>query len=147
MGLFNTTHIIQGKTDRVPYCKEVNITEKKAPTDESVRLLNEMQEKAQRNIISTIRIEENCLKAIVVYFQDDIEKDRVKYQIRFNLNGKDHIIDGHINIFELGTELLMSGLDQRSGIIVKALYKKYSELIMIELLEQSSDLIRELMKF
>lgn len=52
MGLFSTTHIHQSRTETrlVPYCREVK--EFKAPTDESIRLLNEMEQKAKQNIIA-----------------------------------------------------------------------------------------------
>src|SRR4051812_2071854 len=99
MNLFKSTHIHNHKTEHVPYVKEVKITEHKAPTDESVKLLNEMQEKAKKNIIATIHIEQNYLKAIVIYTQDDVVSGRMKYAIKFNLNGKDCNIEGHIDHF------------------------------------------------
>lgn len=40
--------------DRYPQDTTVNVTEKRAPTDESVRLLKEMEEAARNKVIETI---------------------------------------------------------------------------------------------
>ena len=143
MGLFSTTHIHQSRTEHVPYCKEVNITEKKAPTDESVRLLNEMQDKAQRNIIATIKIEENFLKAVAIYYRDEMVMDRITYHIRFKLNGKEYTIEDYIDIeYRQEISKLYMGLGHET--IFRALHKKFSEMVANELMKQSPDFLRSL---
>ena len=39
--MFDKSYITKGRTEYVPYEKSVTIIEKRAPTDESIRLLNE----------------------------------------------------------------------------------------------------------
>ena len=51
--------IINNFDNRTVFPGEINITEKRAPTDESVRLLNEMQNDALNNILCKISNEKN----------------------------------------------------------------------------------------
>lgn len=138
MGLFSTTHH-HTKTVSVPY--EKNITINRAPTDKSVQLLNEMQEKAQQNIIATIKIEQNFLRAVAIYFQDEIIKDRVIYHIKFELNGKEYQIKDYVDNFEWRKEISESYMGLGNEVIFKALHKKFSEMIAMELMKQSTDFL------
>lgn len=144
MGLFSTTHIHKSETEYVPYEKEVYITEKKAPTDESVRLLNEMQEKAQGNIIATIKIDENHLKAIVIYFRDNYIEDRMVYNIRFELNGKEFRVEGYIDKFEWRQETQKAYYGLGSEQVFGILHKKFSETITEYLMMQSPELLKQI---
>ena len=71
MGLFKTTNYYthKGGKEYVPYEKDVTIHEHRAPTDESVRLLNEFEEKARKNIIHKISVNENNLNAVSIIFK------------------------------------------------------------------------------
>ena len=144
MGLFSTTHHHHTKTVSVPYEKNVTVHEHKAPTDKSVELLNEMQEKAQRNIITTIKIEENFLKAVVIYYRDEMVMDRMTYHIRFELNGKEYMIEDHIDNFEWRQEMSKSYMGLGNEVIFRALHKKFSEMVANELMKQSPDFLRSL---
>lgn len=144
MGLFSTTHHHHTKTVSVPYEKNVTVHEHKAPTDKSVELLNEMQEKAQRNIIATIKIEENFLKAVVIYYRDEMVMDRMTYHIRFELNGKEYMIEDHIDNFEWRQEMSKSYMGLGNEVIFRALHKKFSEMVANELMKQSPDFLRSL---
>ena len=44
------------KTQHVPYAKEVNIQEHRAPTDQSIHLMNEMHTKAMDNIVAHLKL-------------------------------------------------------------------------------------------
>ena len=90
MGIFRTTYNITEQRVAPAYPQTVNVTEKRAPTDDSVRLLREMEEKATAQIVESYRIETNVLNGVVVIFlMDPADFDR-KAWIRFNLNGKDY---------------------------------------------------------
>jgi len=80
--LWTTNHIHPTKTEFVT--REVN--EHRAPTDESVRLLNEMQQKAAENLIRTAHIENTVLRDAIVMATQDVFGD---YEIafRFTVNG------------------------------------------------------------
>lgn len=142
MALFSTTHHHHTKTVSVPYEKNVTVNEHKAPTDKSVELLNEMQEKAQRNVIATIKIEENFLKAVAIYYRDEMIMDRMTYHIRFELNGKKYTIEDYIDKFEWRQEMSKSYMGLGHETIFRALHKKFSEMVANELMKQSPDFLR-----
>jgi hypothetical protein len=98
--MFNTTHIHQSHDRLVPYEKTVTITEKRAPTDHSIELLNEFQEKAKQNIIDTIVIDNNVMKAVALFFTTDILMDGRRYFLKFILNGKEYKASGEFNIID-----------------------------------------------
>jgi len=76
----------------VPYTKNVEVTEKRAPTDESIRLYKEMEEKAERNIINKEVFDDNVLNGIIAYVEYSAACFVVKAHIRFSLNGKNYHI-------------------------------------------------------
>jgi len=67
---------------------KMDVTEKRAPTDESVRLLNEMQQKAFDNVVSCIQLSNNQLKDITCWIYPDQYSFDERARIRFELNGK-----------------------------------------------------------
>ncbi len=99
MGLFSTTHN-HTNTVNVPYEKNVTVHEHKAPTDKSVELLNELEEKARKNIVYKTKIEQNYLKAIAIYYTDDLITNRIHFYIKFKLNGVKILISDYIDDFE-----------------------------------------------
>lgn len=135
MGLFNTTHIHNGKTELVPYCQKIEVNEKRAPTDESVRLLNEMQEKAKKNIISIIEIKENWIQAICIYYTDEAINNRLNFQMKFILNNNEYFIESHINKHDWNNEY-QGYLGLGSEIVYKKLIKRFSEAIADEMFKQ-----------
>lgn len=134
MTISNTTK------EYVPYTKEINVNVKevKAPTDESVSLLNQLQEKAKENIIKSVKVEENHLNGIIVAFVNDM-MGGIKIMMKFNLNGKEYIF-----------EEILSYLDSRNllsdeSIMYKKIYQKFSEVIVNELMKQS-DFLKDFRK-
>ena len=74
-----------GQTTFVPYVKE----EKRAPTDESVRLLKEMQDEALQSIVDRMHVEDNILNGDAVLFDDYLRGKKI-FLIKFKLNGKEY---------------------------------------------------------
>jgi len=146
MGLFSTTHHHTTKTVGIPYEKTVTVNEHRAATDESIRMLNEMQEKAKDNIIHTIKIEENYLKAIAVYYHDPLIIDRLEFYLKFKLNGKEYCINDHINKMDWRKEALTGYTGLGHEYIFKVLHKKFSEMIAEELMSQSPEFLSSITK-
>jgi hypothetical protein len=144
MGIFSTTHHYHTKTVSAPYEKSVTVHEHKAPTDKSVEVLNEMQEKARSNIIAAIKIEENFLKAVAIYYRDEMIVDRMTYHIRFELNGKEYTIEDHVDKFEWIEEISKSYIGLGHEVVFRALLKRFSEAVANELMRQSPDFLRNL---
>jgi len=132
----------------IPYTKEVNvkIEEKKAPTDESVRLLNEMMEKAQKNIIGSIKIDDNLLNIIGACFSTPPPLDKVLFQIRFKLNGKEYFIEEYIDKEEIRKVQLKATFDTEKQAVLEAVYKRICEIITLELIKQSPSFFQAIFK-
>lgn len=67
---------------------EIKVTEKRAPTDESVRLLNEMQKKAFDDIVECVQLTNNELTDATYWIYPDHYSFSQRARIRFKLNGK-----------------------------------------------------------
>jgi hypothetical protein len=83
--MFNKT-IIQ-PTKYIP--TEVHHHEHKAPTDESVRLLNEMQEKALSNTMLLFRVSNSHVDA-VIRVVDEVGNMQKIALIKYSINGCDY---------------------------------------------------------
>lgn len=144
MGLFSSTHHHHHKssTEYVPYEKKVTVHEHKAPTDQSIELLNEMTEKAKQNIVDSIHIKNNIIDCALIYFQDDITTDSLRYVVRFKLNGKEYKLDGRIERFELMEQ--GRAFHYRHEGVMMLVYKKYAEVIASELIRLTPDTTRAL---
>jgi hypothetical protein len=90
--MFNTYYMGQNNE-----CARVNVLvdEKKAPTDESIRMLMEMEKKAFENLIGRFDVNDNILKGSVFVFRD-VFTQSYKIVSRFNLNGKEFRIENQI---------------------------------------------------
>lgn len=80
-----------GRTYVVPGPRSVShhhtVTEKRAPTDESVRLLREMESAAEAQVLEAIRLTDNGFECVVHAMRDGPTDDTVLRAI-FSLNGK-----------------------------------------------------------
>jgi hypothetical protein len=96
MGLFST-HTHTHKTTLVPYEKSVTVHEHRAPTDASIRMLNEMQEKAKENILRSMIIDTNEMYGAVIFHQLSGIEGKVLWDAMFILNRKEIKLHGKIN--------------------------------------------------
>jgi hypothetical protein len=146
MGLFKTNHH-HHHTNNVPYTKNVKVTvnEHRAVTDKSVELLNEFQKKARENLIYSIDIDQNNLKAVVLYYKDDIMNHRVHFHVKFELNGVVTLVSDYVDKFDWEKELSKNSYDGfNNEIIFKVVHKKLSEMIALSLMQQSPDFINSI---
>jgi len=80
--MFDTYRVQQG-----PSSVDVRVTEKRAPTDESVRLLKEMEDEARAKVIESVRVQ-NCGIEAVIHRYDDPLACETKFAIIYTLNGE-----------------------------------------------------------
>ena len=81
--MFNRTYIHH--TDaRGP--SHISVEEKRAPTDESVRLLREMEDKAREQVVEAMRLTSASVEA-VVHRHDDPMDLKTHFKIHYKLNG------------------------------------------------------------
>lgn len=65
----------------------VNVTEKRAPTDESVRLLRDMEDRAEKKVLAAVRVE-NTAVDMVLHKKEDLNTGDTLYACIFKINGK-----------------------------------------------------------
>jgi hypothetical protein len=84
----NSPVFIPYPVERVEYVtRDVRITEQRAPTDESVRLLKELEEAARAKIYETFVLADNGFECRVAVDLDALTGDRIAVAL-FTLNGK-----------------------------------------------------------
>lgn len=104
--------------------RNITVKEYKAPTDESVKLLNEMTEKALNNIVKTFSTSNSTLQAKVAIYRDRLMEVN-EFMCKFTLNGKDHMLRVEINAYETP--------DMNS--MVEKLYTRVCEKLAQELMQ------------
>ena len=68
--------------------REVNITEKRAPTDESVKLLREMEQAADAKRIAAMKLEGNSFNGCIEVWQEPAQGYMIFARAAFDINGK-----------------------------------------------------------
>ncbi len=81
---------LRAVTERVT--ENVNVTEKRAPTDESVRLLREMESSAKKAIIDSTRVTDTPVE-FVIHYERDCLNDSDKFRIVYSLKGRKRVVD------------------------------------------------------
>ncbi len=92
----------------------VDVTEKRAPTDESVRLLREMEAAAREQIVATTVVRDTVFEC-VIYMHHDLAAYEDIYRIVYSLNGRKLTIDVRVRRWDRPTEqqvveTIMAGL-------------------------------------
>lgn len=128
--MFDTTIVKQSPA----YPQTVH--EHKAPTDDSVRLLNEMQDKAKNNIIKNIIVDDNIVNGSITITQDhySMGKQYVVY-FKFNLNGRDYIIEETFKPEALD--------DKRT--LINRFYEEFAKRIATKLINTNAASFKELL--
>lgn len=121
--MFNKTLVFhQTQREYVPY--EKTVAEIKAPTDESIKLYDEIKEKAYKSILDTISINNNSVNIKGIIYKD-ICAFGVVCAYSITINGKE--ITGKIKRNDYG-------LDDKHSIVID-IYKKLSEHIAEQLIK------------
>ena len=123
--------------------KRVTINENKAATDKSIDLLNEFTQKAIDNLVYSRKVEQNNLKAICLYLQDEVFSDRVHFLIKFKVNEQEVFIKDSVDNFTWREELAEAYCGFGNAHIFRAVHKKLSEMIAAELMSQSPEFLKE----
>jgi hypothetical protein len=106
------------------------VHEHRAPTDDSVKLLNEMQQKALNNITASLATSNNTLQLTAHLYQDPALMQH-HWGVKLKLNGKEYLIKDKIGL-DVGREqaiesLYKSVIAQVSAIIAAPLLKEMHE--------------------
>lgn len=146
MGLFSTTTHHHSHDNRTVFPNKIEVTEKRAPTDESLRLVQEMEDKVKATMLAKLTIQSNVVSAVAIVYYKALPYDKTTYHIKFNLNGKDYKIEHDIDNWQWNVELrdMWGGFGNQA--VFKLFHKTLSEIIAIELMKQSPDFMNELGK-
>ena len=106
-----------------------NVHEHRAPTDESVKLLNDMQEKAKANLIYTFSTSNNLLQATWAEYVDQIT-DTYKFFCKYTLNNKDYYTEINLNNWQL------ESVEHKVDLLYAKLCQKLTQELMQPLLEE-----------
>ena len=109
----------------------------RAPTDESVSLLNEFTDKAKDNILDSFRVKSTLIDSVI--FVEQVPPSISRHlNLKFNINGEEFIIRD----IEL-PYTLKNKYDIRNY-AVNELFNQISEKVAIEILKESKTLISKL---
>jgi len=119
--MFNT--IINHQKEFVPYTKNVEIKENRAPTDESLALLKEMEEKVLKKITQSFATDNNIFSASMSLVESEaIFKSQLL--VKFQLNGKDYVFIQDLNRFKNIEENIKLFTTRLSEFIAKNIIEK-----------------------
>jgi hypothetical protein len=74
-----------------------HVTHHHAPTDESVRLLREMEAKAKAEVERSIRVEDSLLKCVAQVWTDLYNMQRC-FAVHFSINGRKMKVEHHADM-------------------------------------------------
>lgn len=126
--MFNT-YLSPQKTEYIT--KEVH--EYRAPTDESVKLLREMEQKAKNEVVKSIQLESNYLNANVYLSLDPMSFNNM-FRVVFDINGHSYVSD------------IAIPTHAPTEVIVQKLHRGISDVIAQKILEDVSLTVSKLMR-
>lgn len=94
---FSTHHHLHSGPSNV----DVKVTEKRAPTDESVRLLAEMQQKVVDSVLGQMKIDVNDVSGEIMVFREPWSVLDISFGVAYNINGKRHHFRTNVCEFEV----------------------------------------------
>lgn len=110
---------------RFPSHISINSTEKRAPTDESVRLLREMEEAAEKNVVARGTLENNLLEGQWTILSRPYE-DKHECVLRMKINGHE-IVEKWV---------LPCPYFQNPREICRGIFTKACEVVTLQLIKQ-----------
>lgn len=140
--IYNSTTIHRGQ-DTI----KVDVKEFKAPTDDSIRILSEMEEKMRNRVLAIVPVEDNVLKGSVIYYSDQMISNRILVHAKFTLNEKEYHVETAIDRWDIKSEILQSpSFANHHQIIVRKLIMEFALQIAQEVLGQSKEFVAEFLK-
>ena len=116
------THVT--KTNLVTREVEKTVIVKNAPTDESVKLLNEYQDKALKNILDRTTVNDNKMNYTWVIHNNPLTL-QMTFHYRTKMNGKEFTGDVEIQSYESPVILLETMMKDISDSIAHQMIKEY----------------------
>lgn len=126
MGLFSTTHRhSHDNSTHIRYPDTVKVQEYKAPTDESIRLMEEAHDKAIQNIIAKVKVENNLVNGECFCFEQPWNIHDVKLVFKFEINGKKFVVEKELSRRDLSWD------GQNEVGVIQQTLKEYAKSLML----------------
>lgn len=126
---FTQHHHSYGSSSRV----DVNVTENKAPTDESVRLLAEMQQKVIDNVLGQLKIDVNGVTGEILVLKQPWSLCDIIICVAYNINGKRHHFKTEIHDVDVRQKENEFHCSQNEAIL-RVFAKKFADHIVAQIL-------------
>lgn len=121
---------------------EVNKKEFKAPTDESIRLLNEFQDKASTNIIEKVIVNNNLVDGVAILFGDRMMGTRT-LKVRFIINGQEFSFSKELGR-ELDANITIGSGNALKDYIKENFYTYFADELVKQFWENEKEVTKEL---
>lgn len=118
----NTVVLSSGRTQHHDH--HVTVKEHRAPTDESVKLLREMEQAARDNVLASYQLTDNLISGVVEVVQDPMKLHPYRLVATLKINGKIMQFAADIkpsNVLPTQQEMAIALLDALSEGIAKEL--------------------------
>jgi len=111
----------------------VTVAEKRAPTDESVRLLREMEQKAEESVVARLVLNGDNFFDVTVLVRQDFLSPVWRAEVYYELNGKRHMVSVD---FEYGTVIVDNPNAEWLRAVNDAVAKDVAKHITLRLVSQ-----------
>lgn len=138
MGFWSTTIKNIDRSTNIKYPEHITITEKRAPTDESIRLYDEYLEKTKQSVLGSFKLETTYVNAVVVAFTNPnscADLPNIDYRIIFSLNNKREEIRFNIDGYEY-YEMNRMSPQKADEKLIRTVVQKISKTIAVRMLQQ-----------
>jgi hypothetical protein len=104
MGLLSTSRHFHNNDNSISirFPDTIKVEEHKAPTDESIRLMEEMHDKALKNIIAKVKVEDNVVNGECWYIEQPWNMNDIKLIFKFKINGQEFTVEKELSRGEIG---------------------------------------------
>lgn len=119
---------------------KIKVTENKAPTDASLALLREMEDKALKSILGNITFKDNNFFGRIEVMRDYLTPGDKKCYLQFSLNGNKHLLS--FTLLEEHTHSIEESINS----IVKMLSDYLARTVFANMGETLLNTERELLK-
>lgn len=113
----NSTHI--------NYPDKIEIHEHKSPTDESIRLMEEVHDKAIKNIIAKVKVEDNLINGECFFIDQPWNMHNVRVIFKFKINGNEFTVEKEVSRMKLGFD------DEKEINIQTGILGSYAKAVMV----------------
>ncbi|MDV3537915.1 hypothetical protein CMU94_02110 [Elizabethkingia anophelis] len=111
---------------------DVTVNEYKAPTDESIRILNEFEKKAKENIVNKLNVKISTVDTVHIGFSNDPSLYGINHFVKFNLNSEEHKLKYHVDYEEYDNKLLFGIPKNVAELLIEHMSKAIAKEILLK---------------